>query len=220
MSAMNSIGRIALCVAFAALSVFGLFAGGIEFELQIDTSDAPELAEWCEQELRPVVETWYAKFCEMYPSKGWKPPKLLRVRFMEKMKVPAYVSKPSNIINLNRGHFNKTKSLGCVIHELFHVVQQYRKTPKWIKEATADYARFYVYAKNPKACKVNKRKAKARSAYRTGANFLDFVERRHPGTFRKLNDVCRRGKYNEAGFWPKATGKDLDTLEKEWKSSK
>ncbi len=210
----------AFAVLALALPAFGKHGGAKpSFTIAIDTSNAPELAEWCDDELRPVLQEWYPKFCEMFPTRKWNPPSKIGIRFRENMKVPAYATKPGNVITLNRGHFNRHKSLGCVIHELFHIVQQYRKTPSWITEAMADYARFYVYAKNPKACKCNPRKAsvRARSKYRIGANFLNFVETNHPGTLRKLNDVCRRGKYNERGFWPSATGKTLDDLENEWK---
>ena len=187
------------------------------FKVVIDTSAAPEMAEWSEKTLRPAVEHWYAEFCRRFPTKGWKPPKKITIRYREGMKVPAFAIKPGNVITLNRRHFNKTKSIGCVMHELFHIVQQYRKTPKWITEAMADYARNYVWT--TKGCPMNTRNRRARSKYAVGANFIAFVERSHPGTAVKLNDVCRRGKYKEDAFWPAATGKTLDELEKEWQTS-
>ena len=188
-----------------------------DFKIEIDTSAAPEMAEWSENTLRPAVEHWYAEFCRKFPTKGWTPPKKIRIRYKEGIKVPAYATRPSNVITLNRRRFNKTKSVGCVMHELFHIVQQYRKTPSWITEAMADYARNYVWT--TKGCPMNTRNRRARSGYATGANFIAFVERRHPGTAVKLNDVCRRGKYKEDAFWPDATGKTLDELEKEWQAS-
>ena len=189
----------------------------IHFKVAIDASGAPELSDWCEQSLRPSVEKWYPEFCRRFPTKGWTPPKLIRVRFKDGMKVPAYAVRPGDVIVLNHGRFVKTKSIGCVIHELFHIVQQYRKTPAWITEAMADYARYYVWSN--KGCPMNTRNRRARSKYATGANFIAFVERRHPGTAARLNDVCRRGKYNEECFWPGATGKTLDELEREWQES-
>ena len=187
-----------------------------DFKIEIDTSAAPEMAEWSEETLRPAVEHWYAEFCRRFPTKGWKPPKKIRIRYKEGIKVPAYATRPSNVITLNRRRFNKTKSVGCVMHELFHIVQQYRKTPRWITEAMADYARNYVWT--TKGCPMNTRNRRARSGYATGANFIAFVESRHPGTAVKLNDVCRRGKYKEEAFWSDATGKTLDVLEKEWQA--
>ena len=187
------------------------------FKVVIDASAAPEMAEWSEKTLRPAVEHWYAEFCRRFPTKGWKPPKKITIRYKEGIKVPAYATKPANVITLNRRHFNKIKSIGCVMHELFHIVQQYRKTPKWITEAMADYARNYVWT--TKGCPMDTRNRRARSKYTVGANFIAFVESRHPGTAVKLNDVCRRGKYKEEAFWPGATGKTLDELEKEWQAS-
>lgn len=189
----------------------------VHFKVAIDSSAAPELAEWCEQSLRPAMEKWYVEFCRRFPTKGWTPPKLIRVRFKDNMKVPAYAVRPGNVITLNHRRFVKTKSVGCVMHELFHIVQQYKKTPAWITEAMADYARYYVWSK--KGCPMSTRNRRARSKYATGANFIAFVESRHPGTAARLNDVCRRGKYNEKCFWPDATKKTLDELERKWQES-
>ena len=228
---------LSICAALASAAAFFAFCGSVSaagrhaavrhrdvppaqapaFKVVIDTSAAPEMAEWSEKTLRPAVEHWYAEFCRRFPTKGWKPPKKITIRYKEGMKVPAFAIKPGNVITLNRRRFNKTKSVGCVMHELFHIVQQYRKTPKWITEAMADYARNYVWT--TKGCPMNTRNRRARSKYAVGANFIAFVERRHPGTAVKLNDVCRRGKYKEDAFWPGATGKTLDELEKEWQAS-
>ena len=216
----------AAIAAFAACAVLPLAAapgkGANEagkVEIVIDSSNAPELADWAQDTLKPELEKWWPIFCEMFPTRGWKPPTRIRVRFKDDIKVPAYATHPNNAITLNHGRFKKTKSLGCVIHELFHIVQQYRKTPSWITEGMADYARYYVYAKDPKACRMDRLASgrRARSKYHTGANFIAFVEEKYPGTAAKLNDVCRRGKYDEARFWPGATGLTLDELEDDWK---
>ena len=190
-----------------------------KIEIAIDSSNAPELADWAQNSLKPEMEKWWAKFCEMFPTKGWKPPSRIRVRFKDGIKVPAYATRPNNVITLNHGRFRKTRSIGCVMHEMFHIVQQYRRTPGWITEGMADYARYYVYANNPKACSVDRLASyrHARSKYATGANFIAFVEGKFPGTAAKLNDVCRRGKYNEAAFWPSATGLTIGELEDDWK---
>ncbi len=237
MSAMNKrsfvrVGARTLAVSVAAMAAVATALPGnvhaadkphgaagqkINFKVEIDTSAAPEMAEWSENALRPAVEHWYVEFCRRFPTDGWEPPKRIRIRYKEGIKVPAYATRPNNVITLNRGRFNKTKSIGCVMHELFHIVQQYRKTPSWITEAMADYARNYVWT--TKGCPMNTRNRRARSKYTVGANFIAFVERNHSGTAVKLNDVCRRGKYNEDAFWMEVTGKSLDELEKEWQSS-
>ena len=54
--------------------------------------------------------------------------------------------------------------------------------------------------------------------YRMSANFLDFVERKFPGTIRELNSLCRQGKYGEETYWKKRTGKSVKELEAEWKN--
>ena len=211
---MKGIITFMLAAAFAAVA-----AAATDCTFAIDCSNAPELREWCENDLRPELAKWYDRFCTKFPTKGWTPPAQVRIRFKEGMKVPAYATHPGNTITLNLPYFKKRPSLGCVMHELFHIVQHYRKTPSWVTEAMADYARFYFYANSPKSCAVDSLAGNvhARSKYRTGANFLNFVETAHPETLVKLNDVCRRGKYDEASFWKGATGKTLDELEDDWK---
>ena len=92
--------------------------------------------------------------------------------------------------------------------------------PDWLTEGIADYVRFYLYEPEAHGCDMDLRSKNARydGMYRVSANFLDFVERRHPGVVKELNALCRQGKYKEETYWKKRTGKTVKELEKEWKS--
>jgi predicted aspartyl protease len=46
--------------------------------------------------------------------------------------------------------------------------------------------------------------------------FLDFVERRHPGTVMRANAAMRAHAFDDATFWKETTGRTAEELEKLW----
>ena len=204
-------------LSISAFAAAGTAAGPLEVEF--DTSGAPELEKWTNEKLAPVVREWYPKLVEMFPSEGWKPHRKVVFCFKEGIDCPAYAS-GSKVVALRSWFKDNPDDIGCAIHELFHVVQGgYRKSPKWLVEGLADYVRWYLFEPESKGCDYDVKAGKYRynGSYRVSANFLDFVERRHPGTVKELNALCRRGKYEEKTFWKKWTGKSVLQLEDEWK---
>lgn len=140
-------------------------------------------------------------------------------RFGKDSQYPAYVTGRS--VTMSHEWFKAhPDDLGCMIHELFHIVQGgYHNAPDWLTEGIADYVRFYLYEPEAHGCDMVLRSDDVRydGKYRVSANFLDFVERRHPGVVKELNALCRQGKYDEGAYWKKRTGKTVKELEKEWK---
>ena len=198
----------------------GFVGGTSEYDYVFDTSGAPELAAWTKQNIVHVVREWYPKLVEMFPSEGWKASRKVKFRFTNEADYPAYAS--ANCVTLGRPWFKKNpEDIGCIIHELFHVIQGgYRNSPEWLTEGIPDYVRFYLFEPESHGCDMLLRSAEARydGKYRVSANFLDFVERGHPGVARELNVLCRRGKYDEETYWKQRTGKTVKELETEWKS--
>ncbi len=197
------------------------FAGGTpgRFDYVFDTSGAPELDTWTRQTLAPLVRTWYPKLVDSFPSEGFRPFRKVKFRFADGIDCPAYTE--DNCITLDREWIGShPDDVGCAIHELFHVVQNgYANAPGWITEGLADYVRFYLYEPEVLGCALDTRSDDVHydDSYRVSANFLDFVERAHPGVVRDLNALCRRGAYDEKAFWQAKTGKTLQELEREWK---
>ena len=197
------------------------FAGGsAEYEYVFDASAAPELGQWMKTQLAPVIRKWYPKLVEMFPSEGWQAPKKLTFNFKDDIDYPAYTS--GSAVTFSRKWINENpEDVGCGIHELFHVVQNgYRgKKTGWLQEGIADYVRWYLYEPEAHGCdmKLDSDKVRYNSSYRVSANFLNFVEKKYPGTVRELNALCRTGKYDEETYWKKRTGKDVLELEREWK---
>lgn len=217
---------VALAAAFAARNLSAA-------EYVFDTTGAPELAEWTETKLKPVVEAWYPKLCEMLASPMFRAPRTVRFKFQENDQMqgtPAWTI--GNEISINHQWIKdqlKNEALGCIVHEMVHVVQQYRwggrnRAPGWVQEGLADYIRWFIYEPEKHAANANFRDARTRydNSYRVTANFLDWVERRHGDPknpiYRRLNEVARDARYTD-DFWKEATGKDLPALDAEWKSS-
>src|SRR6266404_735415 len=125
-------------------------------QISIDTSGAPELKQWAEQKLAPVLADWYPKIVAMLPSEGYTPPKAFGV-----------IIRPGNGVAATSGaritansdwlqrELNR-EAIGALLHEEVHVLQQYRgrrsdpdapraRTPGWLVEGIPDYIRWFCF---------------------------------------------------------------------------
>jgi hypothetical protein len=203
-------------------------AAGGKVEIAIDTSQVPELAEWADQKLRPVLEEWYPKIVAELPSDGYTAPVKFSVTFLKDGKGVAYTAGTRVVCAADWFEKNlEGEAVGAVVHELVHVVQQYRgranpaaaRNPGWLVEGVADYVRWYQYEPESKRPHPNPARAKYTDSYRTTASFLNFVTDQYDDEIvPKLNAVMREGKYAE-GLWKEYTGKTADELAQEWKET-
>lgn len=214
------------------LKSFGVADG--KYHFTIDATVAPDLMEWAETELQPVVQEWYPKIVAMLPSDGFAAPTNLTLRFRNDMRgTPA--SAGGSRINLNSGWFRrelKREARGSVVHEMVHVVQSYgrarrtnpdaTRTPGWLVEGLADYIRWFLYEPETKGAEITERnlaRAKYDASYRITGNFLNWVAQNHDRYIvPKLNAVAREGKYAEQ-VWEDWTGQTLQELGTAWKKA-
>jgi hypothetical protein len=204
---------------------------GGNFKFTIDVTAAPDLAEWSETQLQPVVLEWYPKIVAMLPSDEYEAPANVRLLFRNDMGgTPA--SAGGSTINLNARWFRGERdreARGAVVHEMVHVVQNYRtgrtqprasRPPGWLVEGIADYIRWFLYEPQTGGAEVTQRnltRAKYDSSYRITGNFLNWVTRNHDREIvRKLNAAAREGKYDEK-LWKDWTGKTVQELGDEWR---
>jgi len=200
----------------------------------MDTTKAPELTEWCEKELIPVIEEWYPKLVLMLPSNGYRAPDVVSFEFRDDMGgTPAYAA--GNKISMSAPWFpgqldNEAK--GCVIHEMGHVVQNYwraqqtnrkpKDTPGWVTEGICDYIRWFLYEPKSRGAGIDAdsaEKVNYDQSYRVTGNFLDWVAtEKDKELLKKLNAVAREGDYEEK-LWKEWTGKTLPELDAEWKEA-
>lgn len=221
-------------LVFAALAAAamapGLAARGAVY--RFDTSGAPKLAAWTDTRLRPVVELWYPRICSLLREPGFRPPDEVSFCYREdgQMRgIPAWTM--DNAIWLNRQWFEgnlEGEAIGCVVHEMVHVAQAYRRgrhpAPGWVQEGLADYVRWFLYEPYALGARPDFRDPGTRcdGSYRTTAHFINYIELKYGGggvpIYRRLNTAARNAAYTDE-FWKVATGRDLAALNDEWRQA-
>ncbi len=204
-----------------------------KYRFTFDTALAPDLTEWTEKELGPIVQEWYPKIVKMLPSKGYDAPDKVLIEYRDDMGgTPAYAA--GNRVALNIGWFRrelKREAKGAVVHELVHVVQQYgrarrnrgaTRTPGWITEGIPDYIRWFLYEPQTKGAEITARNissARYDASYRVTGNFLNWTTEKYDKELvQKLNAAAREGRYTD-DLWKEITGKTVQELGEEWKKS-
>ena len=204
--------------------------------ITIDISEAPELREWAEQKLGPVLAEWYPKIVALLPSEGYAAPKRVSVTLKPGRGVAAT---GGTRVNANstwlKTELNR-EALGALVHEEVHVVQQYRgrrgnpdftPVPGWLVEGIPDYIRWFLYEPESHGADVawlrTRRNVslKYNSSYRVTANFLNYVVEHYDPKkelIARLNAACRQGRYADE-LWRTCTGKTLLELNDEWKAA-
>ena len=197
------------------------------FKVTVDTAGlSPDMAKWAHEKLEPVCKAWYPKIVKLLPSEGFTAPRSFTVAFRDDMGgTPAYTA--GNRISCNIGWFEKNRdgeAVGAVVHEMVHVVQQYKfgrkNVPFWLQEGIPDYIRWYLYQPQDHGTRIrDASKANYDGAYRISANFLNWASNTYDKDLvTKVNAIIRQGKYTD-DVWPKLTGKTIDQLNDEWKAS-
>jgi hypothetical protein len=198
-------------------------------EISIDTSKAPDLKEWAEQKLAPVLAEWYPKITGMLPSDGYTAPSKFSISIRPGEGVAAT---GGTRVTANSDWLKQEihrEAIGSLLHEEVHVVQQYgrarrnnpnaTRSPGWLVEGIPDYIRWYKYEPESHGAEITKRnfsRAKYDGSYRITANFLNWVvEKYDKDLIQQMNAAMRDGNYTEE-LWKKNTGKTVQELGDEW----
>ncbi len=207
---------------------FSITAADGKSTISINTAQAPQLKDWAEQKLAPVLADWYPKIAAMLPSDGYT--------------VPAHFSvtiKPMDGVAFTSGHrvtANSTwlekeldrEAVGSLVHEEVHVVQQFGRNgmhnPGWLVEGTADYIRWFKYEPQSHGADIVWMKhlrhftPRYNDSYRVTANFLNWVSEKYDKDLvTQMNAAMRDGKYSD-DLWQKYTGKTAPELGEEWQA--
>lgn len=205
-------------------------------EITINSAQAPELKEWAEEKLAPVIAVWFPKIAAMLPSDGYEAPKQMSITLRPGNDV-AFAS--GNRITANSTWLKREingEALGSLVHETVHVIQQYggrrrdpeaKRPPGWLVEGIPDYIRFFLYEPQSHGADLiwlqgrRNQRLNYDGMYRISANFLDYVVNKYDKEktlIAKVNAACRQGKYTD-DLWKELTGKPLPELNDEWKAS-
>jgi len=206
---------------------------GGKYRITIDTSETPDLTKWVQEELAPVVKEWYPKIIKLLPSEGFKAPGRVSIQFSKDMRGVAATGGTRIRCAASWYRRNlKGEARGSVVHELVHVVQQYRRVrrsnsgatrmPGWLVEGIADYIRWFLYEPETHGADITRRnlsRARYDGSYRVTGNFLNWVTGKYDKNIvQKLNAAAREGKYS-VDLWKKNTGHTVEELGEEWKKT-
>jgi hypothetical protein len=211
---------------------FDFESNGTKYHFVFDTTIAPDLTDWTQTNLAPVVKEWYPKLVAMLPSEGYSAPTNVTIKYSSTMGGTPAAAGGSGI-SCNAEWFRKNlkgEAVGAVVHEMVHVVQNYgwgrrknpdaTRTPGWIVEGIPDYIRWFLYEPQTHGADITARnlsRAKFDASYRVTGNFLNWaVHKYDTNLVQKLNAEARAGKYNE-DLWKTYTGKTVQELGDEWK---
>ncbi len=191
-----------------------------DYQITIDYTDAPDLKEWVEKKLQPALDKWYPLIVKDLPSEGYTAPAKFSIFLTKDYKGVAATMGTRVVCNIEwfRKELDR-EAVGAVVHELVHVVQQYRRVrggaenPGWLVEGVADYIRWFKFEPKPTGTRPrNPDTAKYTDSYRTTAGFLNFVMEKHDKEIvPKLSAAMRQGKYS-ADLWKQHTGKTVEEL--------
>ena len=206
-------------------------------EISIDTSGAPELKDWAEQKLAPVLAEWYPKITAMLASDGFNAPKEFSVTIKPGNGVAAT---GGTRVTANSSWLKREldrEAVGALLHEEVHVVQHYggghrdnpdfKRAPGWLVEGIPDYIRWFLFEPQSHGADLIWLQGRRNltlnydARYRITANFLDYVVEHYDKSkslITKINAACRQGKYTDE-LWNELTDRPLAELNDEWKSS-
>ena len=229
-SEIDVVGRnagAAVAPVAAAPQVFKTPDG--KYEFTIDSSQAPELQEWAETKLAPVMTDWYPKIVDLLPSDNYSAPARFKLIIQSPGQGVAATGGTRITCNASWMRRNeKGEAVGAIVHELVHVVQQYGRArrnnpnasqdPGWLVEGIADYVRWFKYEPQSHGADVrDASRVNYDGSYRVTANFLNWASDKYDKDLvRKLNAAMREGTYS-ADLWKKYTGKTAEDLGQEWK---
>lgn len=176
----------------------------------LDTTQAPDLAQWAEETKARCIE-WYPRLCEDLDSPGFTPPTEVKI-IIRPMDGVAHAA--NGEIHISAEYVRKfPKDIGMPIHELVHIIQKYpHYNLGWLVEGIADYERLYVFEPDAPRPRVDPVKSKYTDAYKTTAAFLDYLVREvDPQIIKKLNTRLRNSRVRESVF-KELTGQDVKAL--------
>ncbi len=161
------------------------------------------------EEAKILIQQWYPKLCSMLNSSDFQPVNKVELHF-RKMEGVAWSHDNKIVVSIN-WITQHSDDKGMIVHELVHVVQQYKKpVPGWITEGIADYIRFFNFEKP--AIPPLKLNSNYTDSYRVTAAFFNWIVVTYDNNFiYELNQVCRSGSYSD-DFFKKRTKLSLKEL--------
>jgi hypothetical protein len=196
---------------------------GTDVRITVDTSQAPDLADWARDTLVPTLKEWYPKIAAELPIENHQPADQFKIVFDPKYKGVAATS--GTHVVANPDWFRKQlhgEAVGALMHEAVHVVQlpfhnpHGHHMPSWLLEGTADYIRWFQFEPASQRPHPHAETARYDASYRVTAAFLQWVITKYDKDIvPQMNAANYAGTYTD-DLWVKYTGKTAADLGAEW----
>jgi hypothetical protein len=177
------------------------WASNSAVRVEVDTANAPQLADWAQQ-LKGMIGGWWPVITRTLASPGYQAPDVVHIQFhdLSPPNVGAFTRGDTVVVNLTDISAHRD-DFGRVAHELVHVVQAISPGPNiaWLVEGIADYVRYYVLLPRDPRRVFNPSQVDYQRGYQPAAALLDWVERTYgAGSVRRINAAMRQGGDGEA----------------------
>lgn len=192
---------------------------GQRLTVTVDTRDAPDLKALHET-IPEVLRKHYPTMLSLLWAEGDPLPIEVRFQVRPGINNPAHAS--GNRIVLSAEWFARNPGdLGCLVHEMSHLVQRYpgfAGKPGWLVEGIADYVRYRVKADDRWTIPQSYREGTSyQNGYGIAAALLVYLERHYgDGLVAELNRALKSATYTDQLFQD-LTGKSLHDLWEEYK---
>jgi len=201
--------------------------------ITLDSTASPDLLPWFKETAIPAMAKWYPKIVELIAIPGKTPlaPKAFSIELREGQIIPGRDGIPGfasgdRIVVSSKFMRDQMKgeALGCLIHEMVHIVQfgsgqrAHRTAPVWFYEGATDYIRWFLFEPEKNGAVIRSpERARYSDSYRVTANFMDWVIRTHAEDLMEKVHIAIHKGYSEE-MWETWTGKPVAELESDWKA--
>lgn len=188
------------------------------FTITVDYSQAPSCRAFAEKS-KTLCEEWYPRMTKILFGEGHLLPYSEVKLLFKPMKGVAGTA--NNEISISEEWVTKKApdDYGMVIHELAHVVQNYKgKGEGWLTEGIADYIRDRHFEPGKRTHRIDRVKNSYKQGYGIAAAFLIWLEdekTKDKDLVCKLNTACHNGTYSPESF-KELCGDDADSLWREF----
>ncbi len=201
-----------LVLAILLVVSFGSVANATVI-VHLDVSEVPHLADWGNK-AKELIEQWHQRIANLIPTKGIDVPAEVWLKIRKSNRGIAGTSGAR--ITVSSGWIERhPEDIGCVFHELVHVIQDYKGGDSgWLTEGIADYLRWAIYeGRSQDWFPVTDKPQGYRDSYRVAAGFFLWLESDcSPGIVNKLNTALRKRTYKDESFFKKETGRTIEEL--------
>lgn len=187
--------------------------------MDVDTSQASDLEEFGRR-VKSTLEGYYSEARELLLSDPYREVERISVYFDPNYNGVAYAS-GLRIVGAVKYYRDNQHDIGSMVHEMAHVIQNYRKCEGWITEGIADWVRYFHFEPERQPSRPVRGQHYS-NGYGVAAYFLDWLNTNYQPAGRNmtyhLNKECRDGTYQNDVF-VRLTGKTADDLWQEMKDS-